>query len=59
MDNVLTSQKEELHKLIQHKYSYFMVKYVPTLDIDTSIKDKLEYFFCSNGDNIMIIVSKW
>ena len=53
MDNVLTSQKEELHKLIQHKYSYFMVKYVPTLDIDTSIKDKLEYFFCSNGDNII------
>ena len=28
-----------------------MVKYVPTLDIDTSIKDKFNIFF-ANGDNI-------
>ena len=53
MDNVLTSQKEELHKLIQHKYSYFNVKYISSLDIDNAFEDKLEYVFCSNGDNII------
>ncbi len=54
MDNVLNTQRNELHNLIQQNYNYFSVKYIPSLDgNELYFGEKLEYVFCSNGDNII------